>query len=111
MEKIKEPSGKYRVYTGFIVCSQNYALLNQHERSFWQKAYKSFRKGDLHFMHNGKQYVVPFKLADGSFDSVEVTEKLKESVKKVKEEQNVKNERASDSGQGEPADTLVAGTE
>lgn len=86
----KIESGKNRVYTGQIVCSANYNSFTPEMRNFWNKAHRAFMKGYMYFMHNNLQHIVPFKFADGTFDTVVVAEKFNkkvENVKKQKEEE------------------------
>ena len=73
-EKIDNPKLKY--YTGIMVTSENYNQLSSEDRSFWNKAHKSFQQGKFYFKHKGKEFVVPFRLKDGTFDSIAVSQNL-----------------------------------
>lgn len=80
---------KARLYAGQIIHSGNYNDFTQKERLFWQKAYRAFRQGKFYFEINKQQFVVPFRLADGSFDSVQTVGNLNQKIaegKKLKED-------------------------
>ena len=72
--KIDNP--KMKLYTGIMVTSENYNQLSSEDRSFWHKAHKSFQQGKFYFKHKGKEFVVPFRLKDGTFDSIAVSQNL-----------------------------------
>lgn len=109
---MKVVGNKHRVYTGQIVCSENYNNFDQEQRNFWNKCYKAFRKGQLHFDYQGKPYIVPFKIADGSFDTVFTAQELDKVISAQKEKsQNEQTIRTADSGQGEPVDLLASSVE
>lgn len=85
-EYLKNP--KARLYAGQIICSTNYNSFTQDQRIFWQKAYRAFRQGKFYFVHKGQQFIVPFKLADDTFNSVETVSQISQKIeegKKLKE--------------------------
>ena len=104
-EYLRNP--KARLYAGQVICSKNYKDFTPKERLFWQKAYRAFRQGKFYFEIDKQQFVVPFRLADGSFDSVQtvgnlnqkITEgkKLKEDVEAAKAEKEIQNSVEIDS--------------
>lgn len=101
-------TGKNRIYTGQLVTSENYSNFSKKERDFWNKAHKSFLQGKMYFTHNGVMNVVPFRFADGSFDTVLTAEKYNELLdKKSKEKEDGTTERPTDGGQSEPADRMA----
>lgn len=73
-EQISNPKMKF--YSGIMVTSENYNQLSSEDRSFWHKAHKSFQQGKFYFTHKGKEFVVPFRLKDGTFDSIAVSQNL-----------------------------------
>lgn len=73
-----------------MICSDNYSLFSQESRNFWQKAHRAFLKGKMYFKHNGQTNIVPFRLVDGSFDSVLTKEKLDARVEEMKLEREKK---------------------
>ncbi len=81
---MKKETGKHRLYTGQLICSENYNNFTSEQRNFWQKAHRAFLKGKMYFNHNGQVNIVPFRFSDGSFDTVLTNEKLNEQVEKVR---------------------------
>lgn len=96
-EKISNP--KLKVYTGIMVTSENYGQLSSEDRSFWNKAHKSFQQGKFYFRHKGKEFVVPFRLKDGTFDSITVSQNLNNKFEEAKQIRIEKLEKETSSAE------------
>lgn len=111
-------AGKARIYTGQRILPSNYNSFTRDQRAFWKKAEKSFARGDMYFMYNKVNHIVPFRFADGSFDTVLTAEKLTKNFEEAKElQENIKNQKdeqdgqPNDGGQVSTVDTVVASIE
>lgn len=97
-QEILQKHPKFWIYSGQIVTSENAGQFSKDQRAFWTKAHQAFMKRKFYFMFGGQQFVTPFRLADGSFDSVQAVEVNNKHVEDLKakielEKQQVENEQ------------------
>lgn len=84
IEEIAKEKPKFWIYTGQMITPANSKDFSKEQRSFWNTAFKAFSKRKFYFMYGGQQFVTPFKLADGSFDSVQAVEVNNKHVENLK---------------------------
>lgn len=101
-----------RVYVGQIVCAETYKEMDANQRSFWNKCYKQFRKGNTIFDWNDEAHVVPWALSDGSFYSLKHLQEMQEKIDKEEQEKNGDINGVSNEGTvvGSESDNLVEDT-
>lgn len=110
MKKEKDNS-KARLYSGQIVCSENYNNFTKEQRQFWQKCYKAFTQGKFYFKYANQEFIVPFRFADGSFDTVKTAKEFDERITQTKKQiVNEQDDRSILSGQSATTDSLAIGT-
>lgn len=84
VEKKSKETGKNRLYIGQLITSENYNNFTQPQRLFWQKCHKAFGEGKTFFKHKGQEFVVPFRLADDTFNSILTKDKYDNLLDKQK---------------------------
>lgn len=96
-QELVENHPKFWIYSGQMVTSENAREFSKEQRAFWNAAHKAFLKRKFYFKFGGQQFVTPFRLADGTFDSVqavEVNNKHVEELKaKIEAEKQIENEQ------------------